>query len=454
MHMPLSDHHGSAFLLPLHYPRYPHPTTVLSPHVPIASSVLTQHSPPAPQPRFSFEPYPLNPTETVKEPLEHLRFLAERYKTSSGLSEPLNLSLKASSWESTNNPASSFAPPASSKNPKFLNKPFPLYNPHCPQVVREDRCESQNDEAGVGEAACSYPTKAREAYVIDVDASNSPPFDSAATLGADEGAATIVQSSSSPKTDLTIGPKEEREGSPEVRGLNLSHLLPTIPQENRGEMEIEVPLSVFHKWLKLCRSSAAMHGDKQLPPLPHLEEHSGQRKCSDTEALPTNLTFGINPHHQSSVAEDLRLRQKNLPSPTPTTQTTSSQYNTSKTPFTSYKPLPSGGILKNTASRDVYSFDKQDIYEPYSSKLQKCWDAYNPETQDPSMQAKTDSNPLTVQRNFAASKSLNEDTVQGGKEKSDVFPSAVLMMNSSSASVLHLTTEEVMKLKKIISSSS
>lgn len=448
---PLSDQHGSAFLLSLPYPRYHHPGhPVLPPHVPITSSVLAPHSPPAPHPRFSFEHYRLSPAETVKEPLEHLRYLAERYKTSSGLSEPLNLSVKGSKWESSSSssnstPASSFAPPSSSKNPKFLNKPFPLYNPHCPQVVREDKVEAPNGEAHLGDAPYSHPVKVREPYVIDLEASSS------LTLRVDEGATTPVQSPSSSKTDFTTGRKEDREGSPDVRGLSLSHLLPGIPRENRGEMEIEVPLSVFHKWMKLCRSSATMHGDKQLPTFPYPEENSGQRSCSDAEALLTGLTFGINPLHHSLVAEDLRLRQRNLPSPTPTTQTTGSQYN----PFTSCKPLPSGSILKNAASQDVFPFDKQDIYEPYSSKPQNCWDAFDQDqTHDPTVRAKSDTNPLTVQRNFAALKSFNEDSVQGGREKPETGSSAVLMMNSSPASVLHLTTEEVLKLKKIISSSS
>lgn len=134
----------------------------------------------------------------------------------------------------------------------------------------------------------------------------------------------------------------------------------------------------------------------------------------------------------------------------PAIQTTSYHYNTSQNPFTSYKPLSSGGILKNAASRDDYLFDQQDINRSYSSKHPNGWDTYAQETQ---IQAKIDSTPLAVQQNFEASKSYNEDTVQGGKEKSEMAPSAVLMLNSSSTSLLHLTNEEVMKLKKIIASS-
>ncbi len=263
----------------------------------------------------------------------------------------------------------------------------------------------------------------------------------------------MPQKPSSPKTDFTIQRKEEGEGLPEVRGLNLTDILPSLPQENGGKMEIEIPLSVFHNWLRLCGSSSTMYGAKQLPTLPVQEEHSGQGTRSDTDVLPTDLTFHMNSQHQSSAAEDLRLRQRNFPYPTSTLQTTGNHHDAGQNPFTSYKPLPSGGILKNAASRDVYPFDQGYINKSYYSKPPNCWDAYEKETQAPPSQMKIDSSPLAVQQDFAVSKSYNEDTVQGGKEKSETGPSAVLMLNSSSASLLQLTTEEVMKLKKIISSS-
>ncbi|XP_042365387.1 AT-rich interaction domain 6 [Plectropomus leopardus] len=289
-----SDRHGSVFPLPLHYPHYYHPShTVLPPHVPISSSVMTPHTPPAPKPWVPLPPSQLDPTDRLKEPLEQLRYLAEQYKTTSGLTEPLNLSVKASRQESNGSPASSFTPTSSSKNPKFLNKPSPLYTPHRPQEVRSDGCETQGGEAGVVDT--TYPEKAREAYDIDVKAvtaSSSPTYDSACR--AEKGGTTVEQKPSSPQTDFTIRPKEEWERSPEVRELNLSHLQPSLPRENGGKMEIEVPLSVFHNWLRLCGSSALMHGAKQLPTFPPQDEYSGQRNCSDTDVLPTNLTFQIN----------------------------------------------------------------------------------------------------------------------------------------------------------------
>ncbi|XP_044190182.1 AT-rich interaction domain 6 [Thunnus albacares] len=449
------DPHGSVFPLPLHHPHFFRPShTVLPPFVPISSSVLTSHNPPSPQLRFPFHPSHPNPTERIKEPLEHLRYLAEQYKTSSGLSEPLNLSIKAPSRATNSNPTSSFTPPSSSKNPKFLNKPSPLYTARHPQVVRNEACETQDGEADL--EVTPYPVKAVEGYVIDLEsksASSSPIYDSAPTLKTDEGTSAMAPKPSSPKTDFTIQPMEEPEGSPEVRRLNVSHTLPSPPRENGGKMEIEIPLSVFHNWLRLCGPTAMMHVAKQLHP-PFQEEHSGQRHCSNTDIFPSNLTFHMNtPNRElSSAIEDLRLRSRNVPSPTLTTQTSGNHHNTSQHRFTSYKPLPFSNILKNAASQDVYPFDQQDIHKSYGSKPPNCWNAYDKESQAPTTQAKTDSSPLTVLQDLRVTKSYNEGTNQVGKEKSETGSSAVLMVNSSS--LLHLTTEEVMKLKKIISNSS
>lgn len=446
------DRHGSAFHLPLHYPNYYHQMHApLAPHVPIPSSILTPQSSTPPQPKISFDPYGQYPAESVNEPLEHLRYLAERYKTSSGLIEPLNLSIKASRQGTKSNPASSFSPLSSSKNPKFLNKPSPLYSPHCPQVVRSERSEVQDGETGSRVTTHSDPANAQEVYVVDgtaMTASSSPTYESAETLKTDKGTPTTSQKPSSPQMDLTLDTKQKREGSPEIRGLSLSQTLPGVPRKNeRGEMEIEVPLSVFHKWLKLCRSSATTQEDRQ--PLP--TQDSGQRNFLEPDVLPTNLSFHMNPQHRRSVGEDHRLRQRNLPSTVPAIQTRSNPHSMSQNLYTCYKPLSSSGTLRNVASQNNYLYDQQDITRSCSSKQPNGWDAYDHQT--PHSQAKTDSNQVTVQPNFEPYNSNNEDTVQRGVEKSEMAPSAMFMLNSSSTSLLHLTTEEVMKLKKIISSS-
>ncbi|AWP15584.1 ARID domain containing protein [Scophthalmus maximus] len=447
-----SEPRGNNFPLPLQYPHYYHPShAVRPPYVSIPSSVLTSQSTPSPEPQFSFHPTHLNTTDRVKEPLEHLRDLAEQYKTSSGLAEPLNLSIKAQSQEADRNPASSFAPPSSGKNPKFLNKPSPLYTPHRPPVMRSDECETQDGEADV--TSYSYPAKEGEEYVIDVTTSSGNTPEHTPTMRTDKGATAMAPKSSSPKRDFTIRPKEAREGNSEVRGLNLSNTLPSPPQDNGGKMEIQIPLAMFQSWLRLCGSSAMINGVKQLHTLPTLEGHSAQRNCSDTEVLPTNLSLHTDHQHWSLAAEDLRVRQKSVPSPPPTPQTTENHHHTSQNHFISYKPLTSCGILKSASSWDVYPVDQQDVNQSYGSKASNSWDAYKKETPTSHNRVKTVSSPLTVQRDITATKSHYEEPPRGEKDSSEMGPSSVLMVNSGSASLLHLTTEEVMKLKKIISSS-
>ncbi|KAM3599788.1 uncharacterized protein V6R79_011510 [Siganus canaliculatus] len=416
VHHPPSDQHGRAFPLPLHYPHYYHPShAVLPPHIPISPPVLTPQSRPVSQPQFFYDPYHLSSTERVQEPLEHLRYLAERYKTSSGLMEPLNLSVKAPRPEADSKPISSFAPPSSSKNPKFLNKPSPLYSHGCPQVARSDRCDAQDDEANSEDPPS--PTRSREAYM----SSCSPTYDPVLTLRADEGRATVVQSPSSPKTDFKMLSKAESDWA--QSGLSLGRMMPSLPRENeRGEMEIEIPLSVFQSWLKLCRSSG-----KQFPTLE--EPIHGP----DTDVLYTNLTVRMNPQNWSSVADDLRLRPKSSLSPVPTNLTTSNHHNPSQYSFSSYKPFPSSGILKSPVNRD-----QQDAGKLYGSNPPHGWDTYDQETRARKL-VKRDSTSPTVQQNFASPKSSNEDRVQEEK--------------GSSTSPFQLTSEEVMKLKKIISSS-
>uniref|UniRef100_A0A3Q3WL96 ARID domain-containing protein n=1 Tax=Mola mola TaxID=94237 RepID=A0A3Q3WL96_MOLML len=449
------NRHGSAFRLPLHYPHYHHQNhAILPPHVPITSLVLPPPAPPAPQPQFPFIPYCLKPAERVKEPLEHLRYLAEQYKSSSGLTEPLNLSVKGPRRETNSIPVSSFSPPSSSKNPKFLNKPSPLYSLQRPQGARNEEGTMQDEEAALGGMPYSFPGKDGEACTTDVRAvrtSGSPTYDPALQHKTEKGTATMVQNPSSPKADFTQQAKERRERSPEKSRLGLSNILPSLPRENeRGEMEIEIPLSMFHNWLRLCRSSATTPEQHQSPTLLTLEEKLGQRTCSDTGIVPTIPTCRLNPQH-SSVAEDLRLRQRNLPSPMQAIQTTSNHHKTSQSPVTSFKPYPSGGLQKNAASQDSYLFDRQNINKSYSSKHPNGQVAYDQESIFP---AKLNSNLLTAQQNFGDSKSYYDEAVHRGRQELSAAPAAVLMLNSDSSSVLHLTTEELMKLKKIISSSS
>uniref|UniRef100_A0A673CMR3 ARID domain-containing protein n=1 Tax=Sphaeramia orbicularis TaxID=375764 RepID=A0A673CMR3_9TELE len=435
----------------LFYPPYPVP----APYGPIPPSMLTPHRPPAPQPFLPCPPAPMSLSDRITDPLEQLRFLAKQYETSSGLTEPLNLSVKATSSRNINsNPASSFSPPSSSKNPKFLNKPSPLYTVQHPTVERNAVCETEDGGAGLEATPLPDALKGKEGCAVNLKttAPEDPPlYDSAPAprntgnstfpLTNNEVTADVVHKNSSPITDVYWS-AEERDGSPEVK---------EIPGGNGGRMEIEIPLSMLDQWLRLCGPRATVHRSRHLL---SQDEQPGQRNSSKPEVFPTNLTCQMNPREANvqSVAKDLRLSQRNIPNPTPPTQPTNDHHASSQCNFTSYRSLPSGGIQKNAASRDVYLLDQWDNTAPYSPKPTNSWEAYDGGIQALPVQAKIDSSPLTAQPDFAASKSYNEVADQGRKERPDMGPPAVLMLNPNSTSLLHLTTEEVMKLKKIISS--
>nr|XP_015798656.2 AT-rich interaction domain 6 [Nothobranchius furzeri] len=437
-----SDPHGTIFPLHLPFHHYYNLTHAILPaYVPIPSSVLTPHVPSLPKPeskRMFFQTSQLNSINAVKEPLEQLRFLAEQYKTSEGLMEPLNLSKKESPREAKITPVSSFSPPSSSKNPKFLNKPSSLYSPHQAGVLRREASETQDGESNEGALVFSEPLK-EKMDSVDVKAltpSRSPVNDS--DLIIDEDVFEVM--STSPKTNVLVGPAEERE-------VRLSR---ETSKEEKDNMEIEVPLSVFRNWLKLWGSSAKLP-EVNGPFVPDPELSSGQKSWSGVDSFPSDLTSWMNPHNQDS-AGDLRLKKEPSPSPKPNTQTTSHQNSSSQSLFTDYKFSPSGVAPKIPAGREIWPLKQQD-QDPYSGKYTKSWKTQNKDTQAPSKPVATDSSFIRPPQ-VIAPRFVKGDTVWGGQQRLEMEPAAVVMVDSIPASVLPLTKEEVMKLKKIISSSS
>lgn len=237
----------------------------------------------------------------------------------------------------------------------------------------------------------------------------------------------VVKPTRSPRTDFPT----TREISPVAEGL--SQILPKEKEENN--VEIEVPLSVVQNWLSMCRAPTKETFS------PGHEASSRKRSWSDVDDSPTDLTYRVNTQNQSSP-ENLRLRGE--PSSTPDGQMSKQQHSSSQSPFTSCSTSPAGGVQKAATIRDVWPFHQQKMDEPFNFKSAHFWDLYHKNTPPLPKATLTDSAP----------KFFGEDQVGGGKQRLEMESSAVLMVDSSPASVLHLTTEEVMKLKKIISSSS
>ncbi|MEQ2281183.1 hypothetical protein AMECASPLE_027715 [Ameca splendens] len=440
--------HGKIYSLPLHYhPYYNLAHPVLPPYGPIPSSVIPPHAFPAPKfPQFPLDLPHQEPVTMVREPLDKLRSLAEKYKTACGLSpsEPLNLSVKASAQGSDINPTSSFSPPSCSKNPKFLNKPSTLYTPHHADVISEEN-ETQVGESGEGAPTFSESEKKNETHDADVQAptpSDSPIFISALMPEPDKDVFETTPKPWSLKADFPVQPAKDGVIRTEEEGFNFSHVLNRVHKEKEGKMEIEVPLSVFRNWLKLYGSSAKLPEAKE-----HLvsdyEKPFGKTSLFDADISPTDPTLR-SPQNQTS-ANKLRLR--NGSSLVPNTKADNNQ--DGKT---------SGGFLrKGETGQDIQLLDQQNINKSYKLKPTDFWDIYTKENSTENSMAphtpnKPDSSPPGV-RGFA-SKVYMEDMRQKGMPKLEVEPSAVLKVNSSPASVFLLSPDEMMKLQNIISSSS
>ncbi|XP_061822014.1 AT-rich interaction domain 6 [Nerophis lumbriciformis] len=452
-----SGTHRSLFPLPFRPPHYYHPSpSVLPPYVPMPPSVVaSRNQPTVPPTKFSFPPCGPKPKERVKEPLEHLRYLAEQYKSSSGLSEPLNLSIKAPCQRTDKIPKSSFAPPLSGKTPKFLNTPSSLYTPQYPQVARKEGSRKPDEAAAAG--VVPYPEKAREDVVVDLtgkEESRKPDEATAAGLvpypeKVREDVMVDLTSKSSPEYDGSPtdcgNMTKEQLASPEGRRLNPSH----IPAENNSKMEIEIPLSVFHNWLRLYGPHGAANNAKQLPQqllqqVPrHLQVEEAERRSKGM--LPTNLSFHFTSHRQSSTIEDLRVVNRKVPSPRSSGQAAATPQVRSHKSFPDYSP--SSSVQKPAATVDVCPFPSQGMSLPHRSKPPTYWEALAKE-RPPS--------PPAVPQDLTVTTSRHGDIKPASPKavETRLSSSSLLMMNSGSASVLQLTSEEVMKLKKIISSSS
>lgn len=356
--------------MPLHYSPYFH------------SPSLLPHPPEAWRPEPTFDPY--SPTPPAQKPLDHLRYLAECYKNSSGLTEPLNLSVRGPRWESESKPTSSFSTPLPSKNPKFLNKPSPLYTHQCSQVATSGAPEALDGGTSSGASALSLLAKSQDSY--------TDPPSSSAWGRMDKGAEP-----SSPKTDFIPEVTENQTGNPDVIELAPRSAPPRKSRE--GEMEIEVPLSVVYNWLKLCRPSAAEREQR-------LEEAARQRWRSEDEDGPTNLTVRLNLQNGARLSEDARQMQRKSPANHP-----DSTHSIASPP----PHAPPGRLHQYVAG--------QGVCEQRVSLSSQC-----PDTPDPHSR-----------------EGLGRDRKSG--------PSSVLLLDSSSTPVLQLSSEEVVKLKRIISSS-
>ncbi|XP_029024108.1 AT-rich interaction domain 6 [Betta splendens] len=432
LYHPKAGLHGKIFPMPVPYPHYYPPSpAILPPYVPMTPRVMPR-SPPAPKPESPFaSSNPKLSSDSGEDSLKHLRELADKYKKFVGLeepAEPLDLSPKASSQESNNNPVSSFSPPL----PKFFNKPPPMYPSHPLQAERSSH--GTPDSGAV--SPYSHPEEVKDAYMVDVTpASNSPTYSHTPTLRTEDPPAARAQKPSSPKTDFqSAWSKEETEEGADVKRVDLSHILPSLPPHNGGKMEIEIPLSVLHKWLRMYQMepSAAARGPLQLSVQPSKDEQAARRRFPQPSP---GAPSAPSPRDRSPDAEDLRLRRRKVPTPPQTTHRPDSD------DFAGCRSSPSGGTVRSAFGRGVYSAEQPGVMKPYT-KPPSYWGAFE------AAALKTNSGPGPFPQDYRAYRDG-----RSGRERSEVGPSTLLMVDSIPGSVLQLTSEEIMKLKKMISSS-
>ncbi|CAL9682262.1 unnamed protein product [Knipowitschia caucasica] len=320
-------------------------------------------TPPLPSPMECPPPIPISPESQVN-PLEHLRYLAKQYENSAGFSEPLDLS-KPLTRDVVTNPVSSFAPPPSLKNPKFLNKPSPLYT-------------SLNAGAkGEGEDATD---------------------------------ATDAKDATSPQSSAVRIDAQNKE----VTETQLTPFMNKLPTENGKRMEIEIPLSVFNNWLQMYNPQAALQGSRQ----PQINE--ANRKSTNPETMATNFTFAIKQGKSGEGNSRLQPSQNCTNVSSPLSQ---SHGNYLKSTF---------GIQKNALSREFNLCG--DVREPCNDKSQG-WD-------------------LTSRGGLSLSRLVTPNPTSAPQDLRASRPKGGQQSQPEPISVLQLTPDEVMKLKRIISNSS
>lgn len=230
-------------------------------------------------------------------------------------------------------------------------------------------------------------------------------------------------------------------------------------------MEIQIPLATLHDWVKgvlLCGPAGTRPGDLSLqgPTMgqtPGSEPRERERAQAWSDTSPTIATHAdqvFHNHHkdQDRGSGDLRERSlerhRNLPRPTTTTSpSTSHRRPMAPYQFSSYKPQPSGSIVRNP---DSWNLDlREDARRSYHPKLMYPQDLLD----------KAQPIPLKI---HPSSQALEQDSVghtspgycPGTSLGRVENPYMALMVNPSFPSLVRLTPEELMKLKRLISSSS
>lgn len=262
------------------------------PSVPSLSSPL--HS----QPMMSYIPPSPAETGNVKQSLEYLRHLAQEYKSSSGWTEPLNLSKKQSRLETSSNVPSSFTSLANKKKePKFLNEAPPLHQadqsgiceaPLLTQAVLNQTTRDESHVINLTSSCSSSPNLWKMAPTSTPPSPPSPPSPPPPPppplpIPHRPNYQSPVQPKHKPQQSLPI-PVSPKSGCSTTSQLSPGPISPTFPLDPYAGMKIQIPLSLLQNLIKegLILNPAT----NQL--------HLPRPKPSEAPSLPERITIETN----------------------------------------------------------------------------------------------------------------------------------------------------------------
>uniref|UniRef100_A0A8B9RMG3 Uncharacterized protein n=1 Tax=Astyanax mexicanus TaxID=7994 RepID=A0A8B9RMG3_ASTMX len=282
------------------YNQYLHPTPSSLPNlfsVPRPIPSIPHLSPPfhtripvSYPPASSFE------TESFKDPLKFLRDLADEYK-----SQPLNLSNKKGSLETSRDTPSSFSPLSNKKRPQFLNAPLPIYTkgdqPAAAAAAAPPRMEPPAQ-------AVVNPMSMDESHAMNLTSSSEssptlkkPPTPTATPTAPIPHRQSYPSASSAfPNKHPEQNPHSTKAG-PSEKPQPSSSQAPSRPTlDSYGGMEIQIPLYLLQNWIKegLISSLASTHHHPSGGPsnepnkTPTPERLSRARMASESSEGPTS----------------------------------------------------------------------------------------------------------------------------------------------------------------------
>lgn len=315
-------------------PFFPHGSTPMSNYIALRESTLPHLSlnPSQDLPRTpaSYMSVPSMDAQICKRSIKTLRDLANEYRSTAGLEEPLNLSRTENRLETLSDTPSSFSP--CSKKPKFLNEASSLYPQRSLSTEEGAEQEEPADETSTGEASVRSGPSPPKPDVIDLTSSSnanpvprrpSPPSVNLFNRRPHYSEAVTMKSR---ERDLHKDwVKEESSGAPAPKLVHRSNPLGLPIPESNSNMEIQIPLKLLHELIRrgmisnpgLTANGSAFQDPTKAEAQPehkfHVRSRSESSESSFTAEEPANLSLKsafrnpTDPISQDNAMKKLRL---------------------------------------------------------------------------------------------------------------------------------------------------